>query len=149
MVKAFIKTALLGSVLFFGSQRTNAQVSVGIQIGAPPPPRVVAVLPPQPAPEFVWVEGYWYPVAHHYRWHEATGHVRPIRARDGSARATTVSATMAATGMATTAALTTTTTGNTTAIGTADAGTTATIMTTIMAVAVTTIATKASSRQRT
>jgi len=70
MLKAFIKTALLGSLLLLGSQAAKAQVSVGIQIGTPPPPRVVAVLPPQPGPEFTWVGGYWYPVNGHYRWHE-------------------------------------------------------------------------------
>jgi len=39
-------------------------------IGAPPPPRVVAVVLPSPAPEYVWVTGYWYPVGRHYKWHE-------------------------------------------------------------------------------
>ena len=46
-----------------------AQVSIGIQIGPPPPPRIVRVLPPRPGPEFAWVDGYWYPVGSHYRWH--------------------------------------------------------------------------------
>ena len=46
-----------------------AQISVGIQIGPPPPPRVVRVLPPRPGPEFAWVEGYWYPAGRHYKWH--------------------------------------------------------------------------------
>ena len=45
-------------------------ISLGIRIGAPPPPRVVAVRPPAPGPDFIWVEGYWYPVGGHYRWHE-------------------------------------------------------------------------------
>jgi hypothetical protein len=47
-----------------------AQVSIGIQIGAPPPPRVVRVMPARPGPEFVWVGGYWYPVGNHYKWHD-------------------------------------------------------------------------------
>lgn len=47
-----------------------AQISIGIQIGAPPPPRVVRVLPPRPAPEFIWIEGYWYPAGKHYKWHD-------------------------------------------------------------------------------
>ena len=47
---------------------SHAQVSVGIRIGAPPPPRVI-VTPVRPAPEFIWVEGYWYPVGNHYKWH--------------------------------------------------------------------------------
>jgi YXWGXW repeat-containing protein len=48
----------------------RAQVSIGISIGAPPPPRVIAVVPTSPGPDFVWVEGYWYPVGNHYKWHE-------------------------------------------------------------------------------
>ena len=47
---------------------SHAQVSVGIRIGAPPPPRVF-VTPVTPGPDFVWIEGYWYPVGNHYKWH--------------------------------------------------------------------------------
>lgn len=47
-----------------------AEISIGISIGAPPAPRVVTVLPPSPGPDFMWIEGYWYPVGHHYRWHD-------------------------------------------------------------------------------
>jgi hypothetical protein len=46
------------------------QVSIGIQIGPPPPPRVLRVRPVAPGPEFFWVDGYWYPVGHRYRWHD-------------------------------------------------------------------------------
>jgi len=46
------------------------QVSVGITIGPPPPSRVLRVRPVSPGRDFVWVEGYWYPVGHRYRWHE-------------------------------------------------------------------------------
>lgn len=45
------------------------QVSIGIQIGPPPPPRVVRVLPPSPGPGFVWIGGYWYVIGGRYRWH--------------------------------------------------------------------------------
>jgi hypothetical protein len=45
------------------------QVSVGINIGPPPPPRVLRVRPASPGPDFAWVDGYWYPVGGHYRWH--------------------------------------------------------------------------------
>ena len=55
--------ALAASSLLAGS------IGVGITIGAPPPPRVVAV-PASPGPGYVWVDGYWYPVGGHYRWHE-------------------------------------------------------------------------------
>jgi hypothetical protein len=55
--------------LGFGSV-ANAQVSFGIRIGPPPPPRgVVRTLPRRPGPEFSWISGYWYPVGGRYRWH--------------------------------------------------------------------------------
>ena len=63
-----LKKRLLGMVLFAGGSLFG-QVSIGIRIGPPPPPRVVQVLPPTPGPEFVWVGGYWYPVGNHYKWH--------------------------------------------------------------------------------
>jgi hypothetical protein len=34
-----------------------------------PPPQVYRV-PARPSPEFIWVEGYWYPKGHHYKWHD-------------------------------------------------------------------------------
>ena len=49
----------------------QTSVSIGIQIGAPPPPRVVYVAQrPAPDPAYVWVDGYWYPVNHRYVWHD-------------------------------------------------------------------------------
>ena len=63
-----MKKRLLGMVLFAGGSMFG-QVSIGIRIGPPPQPRVVQVLPPTPGPEFVWLEGYWYPVGNHYKWH--------------------------------------------------------------------------------
>ena len=47
----------------------NAQVSVGIQIGTPPPPRAYHV-PARPGPDYEWVEGYNYPQGGKYRWHD-------------------------------------------------------------------------------
>ncbi len=58
------------ALLFVLPTFAAAQISIGIRIGPPPPPRVVRVLPPEPGPEFVWIEGYWYPVGRRYRWHE-------------------------------------------------------------------------------
>ncbi|MCU1324965.1 MAG: hypothetical protein JWN34_335 [Bryobacterales bacterium] len=47
-----------------------AQVSVGIQIGPPPRPRVMRVHPVGPGPGYVWVDGYYYPVNRRYVWHD-------------------------------------------------------------------------------
>ena len=67
------RTALVVAFLLTGGSVVLAQtsVSIGIQIGPPPPPRVVYVAPPPPPePEYVWVEGYWYPADRHYVWHD-------------------------------------------------------------------------------
>ena len=71
--KTWIGMLLVAGTLFAGAPAAFSQVSIGIQIGAPPEPRVVAVRPPCPDPEnegeYAWVEGYWYPVEGHYYWH--------------------------------------------------------------------------------
>jgi hypothetical protein len=64
-----VKKNLLALLLLTGGTLL-AQISVGITIGAPPPPRVVYARPACPGPEFTWVTGYWYPVGHHYKWHD-------------------------------------------------------------------------------
>ena len=62
-----------GTLLLAGSLMAAApafgQVSVGIQIGAPPPPRVLRVRPVAPGPDYMWIDGYWYPVNGRYVWH--------------------------------------------------------------------------------
>lgn len=64
MKAKLLTLVLLAAASVFG------QVSIGIRIGPPPPPRVVRVRPAAPGPEYVWVDGYWYPVGNRYRWHE-------------------------------------------------------------------------------
>jgi WXXGXW repeat (2 copies) len=68
-MRSFISAALLTLILAAGGSAFGAQVSIGIRIGPPPPPRVVYVVP-RPAPEYVWIDGYWYIVKNRYRWHE-------------------------------------------------------------------------------
>jgi hypothetical protein len=68
-LKKLIAVASLGFAIFLAAPASRAQVSVGIEFGAPPPPRVIRVRPVQPGPEFLWVDGYWYPDGHRYRWH--------------------------------------------------------------------------------
>jgi len=69
-MRSFISAALLTLILAAGESAFGAQVSIGIRIGAPPPPRVVYVAPQRPDPEYVWIDGYWYAVKNRYRWHE-------------------------------------------------------------------------------
>src|SRR5207237_304037 len=64
-----MKNRLLALVLF-AAGGLSAQISLGIRIGPPPPPRVIAVHPRSPGPGFMWVAGYWYPVKGRYRCHD-------------------------------------------------------------------------------
>jgi len=59
----------ISAVVLLPASAAHAQVSIGIRIGEPPPPRYYRVAP-QPAPDYVWIEGYWYPEGPHYRWHD-------------------------------------------------------------------------------
>jgi hypothetical protein len=61
-------SAVCAALLMLSAPAT-AQISIGVTIGQPPPPRVYRV-PSRPGPEFIWVEGYWYPQGNHYRWHD-------------------------------------------------------------------------------
>jgi hypothetical protein len=61
-MRSLVKATLLAATFLATGTVINAQVSIGVVIAPPPPARVVVVLPERPAPEFVWVEGYWYPV---------------------------------------------------------------------------------------
>src|SRR6266536_936947 len=61
---------LLALMLWAGGFVLGAQVSIGVRIGPPPPPRIVRVRPPTPGSDYVWVDGYWYPVGNHYKWHD-------------------------------------------------------------------------------
>src|SRR5579863_1851996 len=63
-----MKTKLLALALFVAGS-VSAQISIGVRIGPPPPPRVIRVQPVAPGPDFIWVQGYWYPVGNHYKWH--------------------------------------------------------------------------------
>jgi hypothetical protein len=70
--KTWIGMLLLTGTLLVSAPPAFSQVSIGIQIGAPPPQRAIAVRPPCPDPgddEYMWVDGYWYPVEGHYYWH--------------------------------------------------------------------------------
>jgi hypothetical protein len=56
------------SALLLGPSAAQAQISFGVTIGEPPPPRVYRV-PRRPGPDYEWVEGYWYPQGPRYHWH--------------------------------------------------------------------------------
>jgi hypothetical protein len=70
--KLGVGTLVLAGTFFAGAPSAFSQVSIGIQIVAPPRPHVYAARPPCPGPEaeYAWVDGYWYPVSGHYYWHK-------------------------------------------------------------------------------
>jgi hypothetical protein len=61
--------ASLMVVMLLSCEPAFSQVSFGIRIGPPPPPRVVYVVPARPGPNYVWIDGYWHPHGKKYRWH--------------------------------------------------------------------------------
>lgn len=64
-----MKKTLLALMLLAGSVAFG-QISVGISIGQPPPPRVLRVQPASPGAGYMWVDGYWYPSGKRYNWHQ-------------------------------------------------------------------------------
>lgn len=68
-MKRILHALALSVVFLAAASAADAQISIGIRIGEPPPPRAYRVAR-QPGPEFVWVEGYWYPQGRHYQWHD-------------------------------------------------------------------------------
>jgi hypothetical protein len=65
-----MKTKLLAATLLLAvGTAFGAEIGIGIEIGPPPPPRVVHV-PRSPGADYVWIGGYWYVVGHSWRWHD-------------------------------------------------------------------------------
>ena len=106
-MKNFIRAVLLIAMLLVMAKASKAQVSVGIMIGVPPPPRVAVVVPARPEPASVWVEGYWYPVGNHYKWHGGYWTRPPYEGAHWVAPTTTANVILRATGTETTAVLNT------------------------------------------
>jgi hypothetical protein len=68
-MRKVLQALSIGASLLAYAPAAHAQISFDIHMGAPPPaPRAYRV-PPQPGPDYEWVEGYWYPVNGRYRWH--------------------------------------------------------------------------------
>ena len=68
-MRNLVKTVVLATVLLASAATVNAQVTFGVRVGQPPPPRAYRV-PPRPGADYVWVEGYQYPERGRYKWHE-------------------------------------------------------------------------------
>jgi hypothetical protein len=69
MMTKLIQTLAISGLLLASASGAQAQVSVGVRIGEPPPPRGYRV-PRQPGPDYIWVEGYYFPQGSRYVWHD-------------------------------------------------------------------------------
>ena len=68
-MRRILQALSISALLLAFAPAANAQISFNVDIGTPPPaPRAYRV-PPQPGPDYEWVEGYWYPVNGGYVWH--------------------------------------------------------------------------------
>jgi hypothetical protein len=67
-MKNVLRTLAVSALLLGPATAARAQVSFGIHIGPPPAPQAYRV-PPQPGPDYEWIEGYQYPQGSHYVWH--------------------------------------------------------------------------------
>jgi hypothetical protein len=63
-MKKLLMVAALAAGTMFG------QISLGIHIGNPPPPRVLRVRPHRPGADYVWIDGYWYANGSRWAWHQ-------------------------------------------------------------------------------
>ena len=69
-MRTTLATLGFSALLLAFAPAAHAQVSFDYQLGTPPPaPRAYRV-PRQPGPDYVWIEGYWYPVNGKYQWHD-------------------------------------------------------------------------------
>jgi hypothetical protein len=68
-MRKLIHTLVLAVLILAPAAVANAQVNFRIRIGEPPPP-VAYRVPPRPGPDYVWVEGYNYPVGGRWVWHD-------------------------------------------------------------------------------
>src|SRR5450759_3303405 len=68
-MRRILQTLAISAFLLAPASAAHAQISFGIRIGQPPAPRAYRV-PPQPGPDYFWVEGYWYPQGSRYVWHD-------------------------------------------------------------------------------
>jgi WXXGXW repeat (2 copies) len=68
-MRKLLQTLAISALLLAPASAAQAQINFGIRFGPPPAPRAYRV-PPQPGPDYVWVEGYQYPQGNHYAWHD-------------------------------------------------------------------------------
>ena len=63
-----MKLKWICGVLFAIALTIPSSAQISVYIGSAPPPLRYEQRGPIPGPGFVWIEGYWAPDGHHYRW---------------------------------------------------------------------------------
>ena len=69
IMKRLLQTVALSVVLLMSASVAQAQFSFGIHVGEPPAPKAYRV-PPQPGPDYLWIEGYQSREGSRYTWHD-------------------------------------------------------------------------------
>ena len=69
-MRRILQALSISALLLALAPAARAQISFDVHIGTPPPAPRAYHVPPQPGPDYVWVEGYWYPANGQYRWHD-------------------------------------------------------------------------------
>jgi hypothetical protein len=100
----------LAGLILFSVPAASGQVSVGIRIGPPPPPRVVRVVPTRPGAEFIWT-AIGIPLGATIAGTKGIGRARRMEGHVGLVRGMREAASTLAIGMVTVATLHMTTTG--------------------------------------
>lgn len=67
-MKTLLRALAISGLFLLPASAAHAQISFDIRIGEPPAPRAYRV-PARPGPDYVWVEGYWFPQGKQYKWH--------------------------------------------------------------------------------
>ena len=67
-MRKILQTLAISALFLAPAAAVDAQVNFGIRIGEPPAPRQYRVAR-APGPDYVWIEGYWYPQGARYTWH--------------------------------------------------------------------------------
>jgi hypothetical protein len=68
-MRRLLQTVAISALLLGPASTAHAQINFDVRIGPPPAPRAYRV-PPPPGPDYMWIEGYWYPQGSRYQWHD-------------------------------------------------------------------------------
>jgi len=68
-MRTLTQAIVASALLLLLAAPASAQITFDVRIGQPPPPPRAYAVPQAPGPDYIWVEGYWYPQGNRYAWH--------------------------------------------------------------------------------